>query len=406
MYKQTASTEDQSALISASWNYPTNIQYGPGSIKNLSALCQALEINKVLIVTDQGLKDFEFIKKIKASLKNSAIFSDVKANPNGKNVSAGVKAYKEGKYHGIVCIGGGSALDAGKAIALMVGQDRPLWDFEDVADNHLRVNMECMAPLIAIPTTAGTGSEVGRASVIVDDETDAKQHTKKIIFHANMLPEHVILDPELTTELPAHITAATGIDAFVHAFEAYCAPGFHPMAEGIALKAMALVKENLPIAFNEGNNITARGNMLVASTMGATAFQKGLGGVHALAHPLGAMFDKHHGLLNAILLPYVVQANKRAIENKLPELNAILGIKPNESKSHFDAFFTWLMDFRRSLSIPNSLLDIGIQLDSEGANSVGHLATQDAASGGNPIQFDGAQYQAIFEHAVNGTLDD
>lgn len=396
---------DQAALQDANWNYPTNIQYGLGSVKNLPQLCQSLDINKALIITDSGLKDFEFIQTIKNSLKNSAIFSDVKANPNGKNVSDGVKTYKEGKYHGIVCIGGGSALDAGKAIALMVGQDRPLWDFEDVGDNWTRVNTEAMAPLIAVPTTAGTGSEVGRASVIVDDETDSEQHTKKIIFHANMLPKHVILDPELTTGLPPHITAATGVDAFVHAFEAYCAPGFHPMAEGIALKAMALIKENLPIVFHDGANTVARGNMLVASTMGATAFQKGLGGVHALAHPLGAMFDKHHGLLNAILLPFVIQANKRAIEHKLPQLNAILAIKHDQSKTHFDDFFTWLMDFRSQLGIPNSLLDIGIQLDSEGANRIGQLATQDAASGGNPISFDAAQYQAIFEQAVNGTLD-
>ena len=396
---------DQTALQSANWNYPTNIQYGLGSIKQLPQLCQSLEINKALIITDSGLKDFEFIQSIKRSLKNSAIFSDVKANPNGKNVSDGVKTYKEGKYHGIVCIGGGSALDAGKAIALMVGQDRPLWDFEDVGDNWTRVNTQDMAPLIAVPTTAGTGSEVGRASVIVDDETDKEQHTKKIIFHANMLPKHVILDPELTTGLPPHITAATGVDAFVHAFEAYCAPGYHPMAEGIALKAMALIKDNLPIAFHDGANIEARGNMLVASTMGATAFQKGLGGVHALAHPLGAMFDKHHGLLNAILLPFVVQANKRAIEHKLPQLNAILGIKHDQSKTHFDDFFTWLMAFRSQLGIPNSLLDIGIQLDSEGANRIGKLATQDAASAGNPIPFDAQQYQVIFEQAVNGTLD-
>jgi len=392
------------SLMHVSWNYPTNIQYGPGSIKNLPALCASLEINKALIVTDEGLKDFDFIKGIQNSLKNSGLFSDVKANPNGKNVDAGVKAYREGKYHGIVCIGGGSALDAGKAIALMVGQDRPLWDFEDVGDNHLRVNTELMAPLIAIPTTAGTGSEVGRASVIVDDETHVNQHSKKIIFHANMLPEHVILDPQLTAGLPPHITAATGIDAFVHAFEAYCAPGYHPMAEGIALKAMAMVKENLPQAFDDGQNMNARGNMLVASCMGATAFQKGLGGVHALAHPLGAIFDKHHGLLNAILLPFVVKANRSAIEQKLPELNAILDIANRDSKHHFDAFFTWLMAFRSRLGIPNTLADIGIQLDSEGADKVGELAILDAASGGNPITFDGAQYQTIFENAVSGKL--
>ena len=392
-------------LMNVNWNYPSNIQYGPGCIKNLPSLCASLNMTKVLIITDEGLKDFEFIKNIKSSLKNSAIFSDVKANPNGKNVTAGVKAYKQGLHDGIVCIGGGSALDAGKAIALMVGQDRPLWDFEDVGDNYLRVNTELMAPLIAVPTTAGTGSEVGRASVIVDDETDGTQHTKKIIFHANMLPEFVMLDPELTVALPPHITAATGVDAFVHAFEAYCAPGFHPMAEGIALKAMALIKDNLPLVFNDGQNIKARGNMLVASSMGATAFQKGLGGVHALAHPLGAMFDKHHGLLNAIILPYVVMANKSAISNKLPELNAILSIKHDDTGDYFDEFFTWLMDFRSRLNIPNTLADIGIKLDSKGADKIGELAILDAASGGNPIAFDANQYQTIFENAVNGKLE-
>jgi alcohol dehydrogenase class IV len=389
------------SLPSINWNYPTNILFGDERIKELPALCRQMNISNPLIVTDSGLAQFEFIKTIVADLQHSLgnvdIFSDVKANPNGENIEQGVAHYKKGQHDGVIAIGGGSGLDAAKAIALMVGQVRPIWDFEDIGNNYQRVNADAMAPVIAVPTTAGTGSEVGRASVIVDESV----HLKKIIFHPNMLPASVILDPQLTVDLPPAVTAATGIDAFVHNFEAYCSPGYHPMADGIALEGMRLIKEWLPIAYRSPTNLTARGHMLSASTMGATAFQKGLGAVHALAHPLGAIYDKHHGLLNAILLPYVIRANHCVIENQILNLCAVLNIK-----SDFESFFQWILKFRQDLGIPNTLADIGIEANSDKATAqeIGKLALADPSASGNPINLCAGDYQKIFERAVIGDL--
>ena len=386
----------------ANWNYPTNIIFGVKRVAELSGICKRKHIHNPLMVTDSGLADFAFIKDIKNSLKaaglNCEIFSEVKANPNGQNISKGVIAYNAGGHDGVVAIGGGSALDAGKAIALMVGQSHSIWDFEDVADNWLKVNERNMAPVIAIPTTAGTGSEVGRASVIVDED----KKLKKIIFHPKMLPGTVILDPCLTQALPAHLTAATGLDAFVHALEAYCAPGYHPMAEGIAIQAMILIKTWLPIAFENGTDLDARGHMLTASCMGATAFQKGLGGVHALAHPLGAIFDKHHGLLNAIVLPYVLMKNRLAIEEKLANLCAYLSIKTNANQQGFDAFLEWLLGFRASFGIPHSLLEIGIE--EKDVQRIGEMAFADPSAQGNPLPLSSGEYSEIFRRAVKGNL--
>ncbi len=380
-------------IDNANWNYPTAIAFGNGRINELPGICKKINILKPLIVTDEGLCDFSFIKKISDVLDQATIFSKVKSNPNGENINEGVTAFNQGKHDGVIAVGGGSALDAAKCIALMVGQTRSLWDFEDVADNYLRVNVHAMAPVVAIPTTAGTGSEVGRASVIVDESTKSK----KIIFHPNMLPEYVILDPELSMNLPSHITAATGIDAFIHSFEAYCAPGYHPMADGIALQGMALIKKWLPVAFNDGKNLEARAHMLAASSMGATAFQKGLGAVHALAHPLGAIYDKHHGLLNGILLPYVMLANKTAIEERIKPVCSMLNLKES-----FTCLFDWVISFRSQLSIPNDLAKIG--LDTSRAQEIAKLAYLDAASAGNPVKLSVKQYQQIFEAAVKGQL--
>jgi alcohol dehydrogenase class IV len=305
-----------------------------------------------------------------------------------------VLVYRVGHHDGVIAFGGGSALDAAKAIALMAGQDRPLWDFEDVGDNYLRVNVAGMAPVVAVPTTAGTGSEVGRASVITDDEA----HVKRIIFHARMLPALVILDPELTTGLPPGITAATGMDALSHNLEAYCSPLFHPMAEGIALEGMRLVKEYLPRATAQGTDLEARLKMLVASSMGATAFQRGLGGMHALAHPLGALYDAHHGTLNAILMPYVLQANRSSIEPQMERLGRYL----NLPKQDFAGVLDWVLELRSEVGIAHNLAEIGI--DDRQIERVGQMAVADAASGTNPIQFDAAQYSAIFTRALNGQL--
>ena len=397
MNQQTLSSPEN-----ANWNYPTDILFGVGRVNELSAICNNKQIRNPLLVTDFGLANFDFIKDIKTSLKDSnlncEVFCEVKNNPNGQNIAKGVIAYNAGGHDGVIAIGGGSALDAGKAIALMVGQSHSIWDFEDIGDNWLKVNERNMAPVIAIPTTAGTGSEVGRASVIVDEE----KHLKKIIFHPNMLPATVILDPRLTQDLPPHLTAATGLDAFVHCLEAYCAPGYHPMAEGIAIQAMTLIKTWLPIAFENGSDLDARGHMLTASCMGATAFQKGLGGVHALAHPLGAIFDKHHGLLNAIILPFVLIKNRLAIEDKMTNLCAFLSIDVEVKQSGFDAFLNWLMDFRASFGIPSSLSEIGIE--EKEMKRIGEMAFADPSAQGNPISLSPEEYAEIFSCAVKGDL--
>ncbi len=322
------------------------------------------------------------------------VFSEVQGNPTGENVEAGIRAYNAGNHDGVIAFGGGSSLDAAKAIALCAGQTRPVWDFEDIGDNWTRADPSAIAPVIAIPTTAGTGSEVGRASVI----TDASNHSKKIIFHPQMLPVQVLLDPEVTTGLPPHITAATGMDALSHNLEALCAPGYHPMADGIAMEGIRLIRDFLPVAYSDGRNIEARTQLLVASSMGATAFQKGLGGMHALAHTLGGLYDKHHGLLNAILMPYVMEANKEEISGKMAALGQYLGMENPD----FDSVLNWVLDLRTSLGIPHTLAEIGIPSDD--VDRVGKMAEVDPTAGTNPIRFSATEYSQIFIHSVEGKL--
>ena len=385
--------------LQGNWSFPTAISFGVGTIAQLPATCADEGINKPLLVTDAGLAKLDFVTELMETIKQSGLetklFCDVKSNPTGSNVETGVKVYQQGQHDGVIALGGGSALDVGKAIALMVGQNRPIWDFEDVGDNYLRVNPKGIAPLIAIPTTAGTGSEVGRASVIVDETSQRKV----IIFHPGMLAKKVIADPALTTALPAPLTAATGMDAFVHSLEAYCANGYHPMADGIALQAMTLISKNLPLAYNEPGNLEARSHMLAASMMGAVAFQKGLGAVHALAHPLGALYDKHHGLLNAILLPYVLQHNKPAIENKLTHISRVLDL----DEVSFEGFMHWILQFRKTLQIPDDLKTIGINI--EQSELIGEMALKDPSASGNPVSLSAKQYSTLFEKAVTGNLN-
>ncbi|WDD96949.1 iron-containing alcohol dehydrogenase [Thalassomonas actiniarum] len=382
----------------ANWNYPTTIRNGIGRIKELPLACKELGMKAPLLITDPGLADTPMVQQALENCRREGlrcdIFSGIKSNPSGENVTDGVSAYWQGEHDGVIAFGGGSALDAAKAVALMVGQDRPLWDFEDIGNNWTRVRSETMAPLVAVPTTSGTGSEVGRASVI----TDEAQHIKRIIFHPKMLPAIVILDAQLTTGLPEKLTAATGMDALSHALEAYCAPYFHPMAEGIALEAIRLVKNYLPRATADGNDIEARAQMMVASTMGATAFQRGLGGMHALAHPLGAVYDSHHGLLNAILMPYVLKANRSAIETRIERLARYLEL-PDSS---FDGFVNWILALREQLNIPHALSDIGI--DATRASDIGEMAQNDPSAGGNPIPFTAQEYTDICLSAINGTF--
>jgi alcohol dehydrogenase class IV len=380
------------------WNYPTSVRVGVGRISELPAACRQLGMSAPLLVTDPGLAALPMIDRALLHCRDdglkAGLFSGIKGNPTGQNVMDGVAAFKAGGHDGVIAFGGGSALDAGKAIALMVGQNRPLWDFEDIGDNCERVNVAGMAPVVAVPTTAGTGSEVGRASVITDDEV----HIKRIIFHARMLPALVILDPELTLGLPAKITAATGMDALSHNLEAFCSPLFHPMAEGIALEGMRLVQQYLPRAVAQGSDVEARLQMLVASSMGATAFQRGLGAMHALAHPLGALYDAHHGLLNAVLMPYVLVANRERIEPQMEKMARYL----NLPKPGFSAVLEWVLALREQVGIAHSLGEIGI--DDTRIEQVGQMAEVDPSAGTNPIAYTAAQYSQLFEKALRGTL--
>lgn len=383
---------------SANWNYPTNVKVGAGRIGELADLCKSMGMKSPLVITDPGLASLPMVQTMVDNINSAGLscglFSSIQANPTGINVDDGTAYYLEHKHDGVIAFGGGSALDAGKAVALMVGQDRPIWDFEDVGDNWLRVNVDAMAPVVAIPTTAGTGSEVGRASVITDQEN----HIKKIIFHPNMLPTQVILDPELTVGLPPSITAATGMDALSHNLEALCSPFYHPMAMGIAVEGIRLVQEYLPRAVADGTDIEARTQMLVCSSMGATAFQKGLGAMHALAHPLGGLYNAHHGMVNAILMPYVLQENRSIIEERIERLTRYMGFET----PGFDSFLSWVVELRKQLGIPHTLAEIDI--DDAKAATVAQMATEDPSAGGNPISFTVDEYQQIFENAVHGKL--
>jgi len=380
------------------WNYPTKVRFGAGRIAELPDACKELGMKRPLIVTDPGLAALPMIKEAVAANEkaglSTGVFSDIKSNPNGKNVEDGIKAYRGGKHDGVVAFGGGSALDAGKAIALMAGQKRPIWDFEDVGDNWLRVDPAGVAPIIAVPTTSGTGSEVGRVSVITKEDT----HQKKLIFHPKVQPSIVIDDPALTVGLPAKITAATGMDALAHCFEAYCAPGYHPMADGIALEGMRLIKEWLPTAVKDGKNLEARSHMMAAATMGATAFQKGLGAIHSLSHPVGAIYDTHHGLTNAVVMPYVMQFNRKAIEEKMTRLAAYLGLK----NPGYQAVLDWVLDLRKEIGIPHTLKDIGVGTDK--LDSLSEEAFRDPSTGGNPVPAGVPEMKQMFIASIEGRL--
>ena len=374
------------------------MRFGAGRIKELPEACRSLGMQRPLLITDPALAALPMVQDTleicRAAGLPCGLFSDVQGNPVEANVSAGVQAFKDGGHDGVIAFGGGSGLDAAKAVALMVGQTRPIWDFEDREDWWTRINPDGMAPVVAVPTTAGTGSEVGRASVI----TDERDHTKKIIFHPKMLPAIVIADPELTLGLPAHITAATGMDALSHNLEAFCSPLFHPMAEGIAVEGMRLIKDWLPVAVADGSNLTARANMLVASSMGATAFQKGLGAMHSLSHPCGSVLNTHHGLTNAVVMPYVLAFNRSAISEKLVRLARFLDL-PNPS---FDAVQNWVLELREQVGIPHTLKEIGVT--EEYAAQLAPMAAADPSSGTNPIPLTAANLEPLYLRCIRGEL--
>jgi alcohol dehydrogenase class IV len=379
------------------WNYPTTMWVGENRIKDIGLACKTLNIKKPLLVTDSGLANSEIVKKTLEKLNNeniiTEIYSNVTGNPTGTNVNEGVIYYKKKNCDGVIAFGGGSGLDVGKAVAFMSGQTLPIWDFEDVGNNWTKANSDKIAPIIAVPTTAGTGSETGRASVILNEETGVKN----IIFHPKFLPSIVILDPLLTVGLPSQITAATGMDALAHNLEAYCAPGFHPMADGIALEGMKLIKKWLLEAVNNGSNVEARMNMLTAASMGSTAFQKGLGAIHSLSHPVNALNNIHHGLSNAIFMPYVLTFNKEAIENKIIKVCEYLEI---EEKS-FDGFLKWILDLRKKLNIPHKLSEVIKEEDLE-LDRLTKMALNDPSTGGNPKKLTEKDMKILYQHSMSG----
>ena len=380
------------------WNYPTTVWVGENRVNDLNEACIDLNIKKPLFVTDKDLVNLPFIKKIiSENLKkfdHFEIFSNFTGNPVGENVDQGVKEFKKRKCDGVIAIGGGSALDVGKAIAFMSGQNRPIWDFEDVGDFWKRANEKNIAPIIAIPTTAGTGSETGRASAIINKKTGIK----KIIFHPKILPSIVILDPILTVDLPPRLTAATGMDALAHNLEAYCAPNYHPMAEGIALEGMKLIKDSLIVAFNDGKNISARQNLLAASSMGSTAFQKGLGAIHSLSHPVNAQFNIHHGLSNAIFMPYVLTFNRTSIEKKIISICDYLDLEKS-----FESFLKWILELRNDLNIPNKLSDV-LDCKDLDLDQLSLMAFEDPSTSGNPKKISKDDLKSIYQNSITGKL--
>ena len=378
------------------WNYPTTMWVGENRIKDISLACKTLNIKRPLLVTDSDLANSEIVKKTLEHLNISAeIYSNVKGNPTGTNVIEGVNFYKKKNCDGVIAFGGGSGLDVGKAIAFMSGQTLSIWEFEDIGDNWKKANSDNIAPIIAVPTTAGTGSETGRASVILNEETGVK----KIIFHPKFLPSIVILDPMLTVGLPPKITAATGMDALAHNLEAYCAPGFHPMADGIALEGIKLIKDWLLEAVSNGSNVEARMNMLTAASMGSTAFQKGLGAIHSLSHPINALNNIHHGLSNAIFMPYVLTFNKDKIESKIIKICKYLEF---EEKS-FEAFLKWVLNLRKDLNIPHKLSEVIDEKDFD-LDKLSKLALDDPSTGGNPKKLNLNDMKIMYQHSMSGEL--
>ena len=384
--------------MTTNWNYPTSIWVGENRVEDLSQACNNLNISNPLFVTDKDLINLDMVKNIILELKkkfnNLSIFSNFSGNPFGENVEEGVLEFKKNKCDGVIAFGGGSGLDVGKAIAFMSGQSRPVWDFEDIGDYWKRADENNIAPIIAVPTTAGTGSETGRASAIIDKANGIK----KIIFHPKILPSIVILDPVLTVDLSPRLTAATGMDALAHNLEAFCAPGFHPMADGIALEGMRLIKKSLLIAVKNGKDLNARMDLLAAASMGSTAFQKGLGAIHSLSHPVNAQFNVHHGLSNAIFMPYVLTFNKSVINNRIVSICDYL----NLDKS-FESFLNWILDLRKQLNIPHKLSEV-VEENKINIDRLSQMALDDPSTATNPIKMKLDDIKVLYLHSISGEL--
>jgi alcohol dehydrogenase class IV len=384
--------------ITGAWNFPTRVVAGPGRIAELPDLCRAHGINRPLLVTDAGLAKSDMIASIARRVREAgipiSIFSDVKGNPVESNLTAGVVAFKQGGHDGVVAVGGGSALDVGKCVAFMVAQSRPVFDFEDAGDWWTRANTDGVAPIIAVPTTAGTGSEVGRAGVITREDT----HEKKIIFHPLMMPKVAVEDPELAVGLPPFLTMATGMDALAHCFEAYCVKAFHPLADGVALEGIKIVDTYLPRAVADGSDLEARAYMLAAASMGATAFQKGLGAIHSVSHPVGARYDTHHGLTNGVIFPYVMVCNRKAIDGKIPHIARALDLPGRD----FDTVLNWVLTLRKNLGVPHTLAELGVK--EADAETIAKDAVKDPTARTNPRSLTEAEFEQLTLAAIHGDL--
>ena len=385
------------SVPTANWSYPTAVRFGAGRIKELAEACRAFGIARPLLVTDAGVAKLPITATATGLLKEAglpvAVFSDVQSNPVESNVEAGIAAFRSGGHDGVIAFGGGSGLDTGKVIAFLSGQSRPLWDFEDIGDWWTRADPDKIAPIVAVPTTAGTGSEVGRAGVITQEST----HTKKVIFHPKMMPRVVICDPELTAGMPPSITTGTGMDALAHCLEAYCAPNYHPMAEGIAVEGMRLIFANLPKAVANGSDLEARAHMMSAAAMGAAAFQKGLGAIHALSHPVGALYNTHHGTTNGVFMPYVLVFNRSTIEPKIARLAGFLGIAGG-----FDGFLKDVLNLRKQTGVPHDLGGLGV--DGSKVETIVEMSLVDPTAGGNPVPLTKEGSRKIFEAALSGDV--
>jgi len=383
--------------LRADWNYPTSVRFGAGRIAELADAAKAAGMARPLFVTDPNLARMPMVAAALAALDAAGLaatlFCDVRPNPVASNIATGTDAFRAGNHDGVVAFGGGSALDAGKLVAFMTAQTRPLWDFEDVGDRWTRANANGIAPVVAVPTTAGTGSEVGRAAVVTDEAT----RTKKIIFHPRMMPRVTICDPALTAGMPPLVTAGTGMDAFAHCLEAYCGAFYHPLADGIAVEGIRLVKENLARAVKHGHDLDARAHMMAAAAMGATAFQKGLGAIHALSHPVGALHDTHHGLTNGVFMPYVLVFNRQAIDERIRRLAAYIGLRPT-----FRAFLDWVLELRADIGVPHTLA--GLNVGDQHIDRVVAMAPEDPTAGGNPRPFDKRAARTIFRRALEGRV--
>ena len=376
------------------WSFPVPIAYGPGRLKEIAGFCRDAGMSRPLVVTDRGSAALPFLADLMRLLSegglHAALYSEISPNPRDDEIAGGRAMFRDGGHDGIIAIGGGSGMDGGKAIALTATNDIDLWAFEFEQTPPDMSAHAPFPPLITIPTTAGTGAETESTAMI----TDTAKGMKWCIWHAELKPALALLDPEITLGLPPHLTAWTGADALVHAIEAYCVPGFHPLCDGVALEGLRLVARWLPVAVAEPGNLQARGAMLAGSCLAGVAFLKGLGMVHAVSHMVGAEYDTQHGLTNAVLLPSVLRFNAGHIEDKVTPMAQAMGL----TETGFDAVHAHICALLDDIGIPKTLADIGVSEDC--AARIAAKALQDSAAGTNPRPASAAEVEALVLEAI------